>query len=277
MRIVVNVDDVGLHPAIGRAVMILKEKGVVSSISLKGNEALDELDEGLLDMDVGVHLDILRGRPVSHWQHVSTLCDDFGSFYSNPAELFEKYAIGKVEHAHVEMEWRAQIEHVMDVGGQPTHLTSHKHLHGWPSLAGVASKLAREYGIGWIRKPIKCDEIAKLDRSAFPSRFRNVCTFFDRESEDVQWSDWLWVPEEIEDFSPVTFSESLAFQQGRIDIVEIACCPGIMVSGDQPVPHYANPTVTAHQWRTEFRSLAEDNWLETLRQHGHVTSYSEMG
>lgn len=275
MQVIINVEDVGLHPAVGRAVSILREKGVVTAFSVKANESLEELDPELMDMDVGVHLDILRGRPVSHWQHVATLCDEFGSFLSSPVALFSKYAIGKVEHAHVEAEWRAQIERILGMGIQPTHLTSYKHLHGWPSFAQIATGLAREYGIKWLRKPIECAEIAKLDKTPFPAKFQSVCGFFDRESSQVNWTDWVWEAQEADDFSPSSFLDALSGLDADIRVGEICCCPGALTAGDEPIPYYSNPPATAHRWNTEFKSLVEDPWAEALHKV-ELVSYSDL-
>ncbi len=35
----------------------------------------------LQGISIGVHLDILRGRPLSHWQEVNTLVDENGAFF----------------------------------------------------------------------------------------------------------------------------------------------------------------------------------------------------
>lgn len=278
MKIIVNVEDVGLHPAVERAVGILKEKGIVTACSIKANEKLAGVPMELAGLDIGIHLDILRGRPLRHWQHVATICDENGSFHSNPAVLFQQYAMGKVDHAHVEMEWREQIESVLGLGITATHLTSYKHVHGWPSLAKIAASLAKEYGIDWIRKPEECSEIAKLDKSGFPSKFQNVCGFFDRETDGVGWTDWMWSSANGKSFTPDAFVLAVQNEMPKnAEIIELRCRPGILIGGDAPIPHYAGSVRMALRWQTDYKSLTEHDWREVLnRKPFALSGFSEL-
>lgn len=267
MNFVVNVDDLGLHPAVRRAVEVLAEKGVVTSGSVLAAGMDMESCLQLEGISLGIHLDILRGRPLSHWQHVNTLVDDNGAFLNDPVKLFRLYAAGKVDHAQVEREWRAQIERVWDLGLRPTHLTSHKHVHAWPSLTRIAAELAERYYIDWIRKPVECSEIARLDKSGVQSKFLNVCGFFDRELSSVKWTDMFWdaevggVP-----LSPKAFRKDVEqCDWDRQSVVELCCVPGVTIAGDPPIPLESNPPALSARWRSEFRSLAEDDWFGTAR------------
>lgn len=266
MNLIVNVNDAGLHPAVRRAVEILSEKGVVTSASLLATGMDVEAAAGLQGVSLGVHLDILRGRPVSHWQEVSTLVDENGMFYVDPVKLFRLYAKGKVEHSQVEQEWRAQIERLLELGVELTHVTSYKHVHSWPSLTHIVAGLAREYGIDWVRKPEECEEIARLDKSDMQEKFQNVCGFFDREADDVSWSHCFWEAHaQGVDFSPKSFAEYiLQCNCDNDDVIELCCSPGVTVAGDPPIPDYCNPPKISGIWRNEFRSLAEDDWLKTF-------------
>jgi predicted glycoside hydrolase/deacetylase ChbG (UPF0249 family) len=51
----------------------------------------------------------------------------------------------------VEPELRAQIEKVLAAGLHVTHLNGHQHLHMLPRVRRVVQRLAREYGIGYVR------------------------------------------------------------------------------------------------------------------------------
>jgi predicted glycoside hydrolase/deacetylase ChbG (UPF0249 family) len=52
---------------------------------------------------------------------------------------------------NIEPELRAQIERVLATGLRVTHLNGHQHLHQWPRISRIVRKLAREYGIGYVR------------------------------------------------------------------------------------------------------------------------------
>ncbi|QJB56018.1 ChbG/HpnK family deacetylase [Pseudodesulfovibrio sp. zrk46] len=280
MKLIINVDDAGLHPAVNRAVEILAEKGLCTSASIVANGLAVKSATALEGVSLGVHLDILRGRPVSHWQNVTSLVDKNGAFLMDPVILFQRYAAGKVDHMEVEKEWRAQIEHIMSLGVKPTHLTSHKHVHGWPSLTRMAVNLAKEYGIDWIRKPEECSEISKLDKSIYQSKFLNVCGYFDRELDGVNWTDVLWSAVDHDGaMSPERFVVYLD-NCGDVkpdSVLELGCGAGMITAGDPPIPPEYDPTKISAVWRDQFRSLAEDAWPEAIKMLGaELVTYSEL-
>jgi predicted glycoside hydrolase/deacetylase ChbG (UPF0249 family) len=51
----------------------------------------------------------------------------------------------------VKGELRAQIEKVLATGLRVTHLNGHQHLHQLPSVRRIVTRLASEYGIGYVR------------------------------------------------------------------------------------------------------------------------------
>jgi predicted glycoside hydrolase/deacetylase ChbG (UPF0249 family) len=266
MEIVINVEDVGLHPAVGRAVELLADKRLVTSISVVAHGDDVENAVALQGVGIGVHLDILRGRPLCHWQEVKSLVDENGMFLVHPVKLFQRYSTGKVDHEHVQMEWRAQIERILDLGIKPTHLTSHKQVHAWPSLTRMVGELAKEYGIEWIRRPEDCREISKLDNAGDSTKFLNVCSFFDRETEGVGWTDYLLCDfDDDELLSADMFTEFLSrFKPSDDATIELSCRPGVTVAGDPPIPPYCNPPSLTAAWRHDYQSLSEDAWSDVF-------------
>lgn len=269
-----NADDAGIHPAVRRGIELLRDKKLLTGISVVATGMDLENAARVPDVDVGIHLDILRGRPVSHWQHIVTLVDENGAFLENPVTLFQRYAKGKVDHEHVEMEWAAQIERVLDLGVRPSHITSHKHVHGWPSLSRMVADLAKKYGIHWIRKPEECAEISRMKKDGVDEKFRNVCSMFERESTDVNWTDVFWPGDGSDGFSVDSFvshfRESVSLADG--EIVEICCRPGVTKAGDPPIPQFCNPTQIGAVWEKEYTSLANEDWKGALENEGLTLS-----
>ena len=62
MRLVVNVDDVGLHPAVQRAVERTAAAGIVTSASVMANAPWVREARRLSGIGLGVHLNILREK-----------------------------------------------------------------------------------------------------------------------------------------------------------------------------------------------------------------------
>lgn len=272
MKIIVNVDDAGVHPGVARAVETLANKGVVTSTSLVANGPDVEGAAGLDCIGLGVHLDILRGRPVGHWQDRKTLVDENGMFLGSPTQLFKRYVMGKLDHGHVEKEWAAQIERVLDLGVKPTHLTSQGHVHAWPTLTRMAGDLATRYNIRWIRKPEECSELTRLDIGGLQTKFLKVCGLFSRDTEEVSWPDLIWgIADQGSALQPESFLEYMKRSKEKlevVDIVEICCRPGLMSAGDPPISNVYGPTNISATWRAEFESLSNPAWLDVFAELG---------
>ncbi len=78
-------------------------------------------------------------------EKMRTLVDPTGYFYTfQDMEPF----LAQVGLDELEAEWRAQIESVLALGLQPTHLDWHSlRIGGRPDIAGLMFRLAREYGL----------------------------------------------------------------------------------------------------------------------------------
>jgi predicted glycoside hydrolase/deacetylase ChbG (UPF0249 family) len=152
-RLIVNADDLGLSPAVNRGIIELQAAGIVTSASLLMNlpataDALDRTADGRLD--VGVHLNLTVGRPLSG--PAPGLVGRDGRLAPLPV-VVRRLLRGELRLATVEREWAAQIEALLATGRRAAHLDSHQHLHALPGLLGLAGRLARRYDIGALRLP----------------------------------------------------------------------------------------------------------------------------
>ena len=50
-------------------------------------------------------------------------------------------------------EMRSQVQKILDVGLQPTHLDTHKHTHLLPPVLEALARLSEEFRIPWVRRP----------------------------------------------------------------------------------------------------------------------------
>ena len=101
-------------------------------------------------LGVGIHLNIVRGKPVSKPEEVSSLLNKNGNFLTI-YPFVRKFILGKIEVEQIEKEFRAQIEKVFDEGIEITHFDSEKHVHSIPKIMRVVIKFAKEYKIPKIR------------------------------------------------------------------------------------------------------------------------------
>jgi hopanoid biosynthesis associated protein HpnK len=156
-RLIVNADDFGLTRSVSQAIVRAHQGGIVTSTSLLANgEAFDlavELARGEARLGVGIHLNLTEGKPVAKFPPASRLIDAGGSFRSRPLGLAGKIILCQVKLGEVEKEMRAQIEKILKTGLKADHIDSHKHIHLFPPVFELTTRLAREYRIGWIRCP----------------------------------------------------------------------------------------------------------------------------
>ena len=154
-RLIINADDFGLSSQVNKAIIEAFKQGVLTNASLLANglsfqEAV-ALAKANPELGVGIHLNILRGKPLSVLNEVRSLVDQRGFFQESPLRLGSKILLSKISLSEIEKEFKAQIMKVMEEGVQPTHLDTEKHIHILPSILRIIIKLAKEFKINKIR------------------------------------------------------------------------------------------------------------------------------
>lgn len=155
--LVVTADDVGLHPGMTDGALAAHDDGIVTACSLAPCGAAFTGAVAALAtrpaLDVGVHLALVEERPLSPPGEVPSLVGRDGRFHPGFPSFVVRYAVGAIDLAEVEQEWRRQIGRVLDAGLSPVHLNSHQHLHALPRLFALTARLAAEHGIPFVRLP----------------------------------------------------------------------------------------------------------------------------
>lgn len=140
-RLIVTADDVGLHPGMTEGAIRAHREGIVTACSLVANgvafyDAVERLRD-VPSLEVGVHLTLVEERSLTGMR----LPRSYAGFVR-----------GQKDRAAIEGELRAQIERVLAAGFRVTHLNGHQHVHMWPHVFAIVSRLADEYGIGYVRR-----------------------------------------------------------------------------------------------------------------------------
>jgi predicted glycoside hydrolase/deacetylase ChbG (UPF0249 family) len=115
--------------------------GIVTACSLVANgaafyDAVERLRDVSL-LEVGVHLTLVEERSLTGMRVPSS---------------YVGFLLGQKDVGAIERELRAQIERVLAAGIRVTHLNGHQHVHMWPHVFVIVSRLADEYGIGYVRR-----------------------------------------------------------------------------------------------------------------------------
>lgn len=258
MFIIITVDDLGLHPAVRRAVKQLSLAGKITSVSLLANGPDVENCFDFNELGIGVQLNVLQGRPLSRQENVSSMLRHDGCFLGDYDVMFKRFLDGKVQLGQIETEWAAQIEFVLDHSVKPTHLTSHQSMHAWPGLMNIAGRLAQRYGIGWIRKPPQCESVLD-DAPGNRSDFLNICTMLQTLPEPIRTPDLVWgTGQEQGDGQPMSFLKK--YRAADYNVIEIVNTPAHPKHGDKPIANPFVPGPTRAQWGTALIAMESKQW-----------------
>ncbi|HUQ16587.1 MAG TPA: ChbG/HpnK family deacetylase [Candidatus Saccharimonadales bacterium] len=160
-RLIVNADDLGRAPGINAGIRRAHREGIVTAATLMvaapASVAAGRLARELPGLDIGVHLALTYGRPITAPPRIPSLVEAGGGFPATP-EAFLGTRRAVAEEALIE--YRAQYERARELlGHAPTHLDSHHWLHDEPALEWAITELARETGA-----PLRQHSAAQRDR-----------------------------------------------------------------------------------------------------------------
>jgi hypothetical protein len=136
-RLIVSADDLGMAPPITNAIIDCHLGGIVTSTNLMANmpgaaHAARRVGE-TPRLDVGLHLNLTEGAPVSAPERIAKLLGPNGEFL--PKELqMQRFASDERMVDQVARELEAQICRALELGVRPTHCNSH---HGIQRAAVV--------------------------------------------------------------------------------------------------------------------------------------------
>lgn len=178
-RLIVNADDFGLTKGVNRAIADLHNAGSLTSATLMANglafnDAV-EIARRNPNLDVGCHVVLVDGEPVSATAEISSLVD-----YESSARAFHasfgRFALalysGKIREQDIEHEAVAQIRKLQQAGVRVTHLDTHKHTHMFPRVLRPLLRASEATGVRAIRNPFEARDRAGLRGLHLPGLHR---------------------------------------------------------------------------------------------------------
>lgn len=156
--LIINADDFGYCPKRDRAIVDLFHRKCLSSTSVLVNgmnvqQACTAAKAAGLPM--GIHLNLTEGRPIStDIDRIQSLVDNHG-FLHGKFGLRNELENDRIQTEHIEYEIRMQLNRYFELMDHqsPEHIDGHQHIHVHPKLVEIVARLAREYGIEYIRAP----------------------------------------------------------------------------------------------------------------------------
>ena len=148
-RLIVNADDFGRARGVNRGILRAHRDGIVTAatlmVSAPATDDAARIARDVPTLDVGVHLTLTYGRPISDPAAVASLVEPDGSFPRVPSAFL---GTGRADRDEALAEYRAQVARAGSLlGRRPTHLDSHHWLHDEPALEWAITTLARETGM----------------------------------------------------------------------------------------------------------------------------------
>lgn len=138
-QLIVNADDFGFTQDVNAGIIEAHERGIVTAATLMPTGAAFadavERTRAYPALDVGCHL-VLVGAP---------------GLPANVAALAAAVAAKRLPILDI---LRAQVETIMRAGLRPTHADTHKHTHLLPPVFEAVARVAEEFGIPWVRRPL---------------------------------------------------------------------------------------------------------------------------
>lgn len=214
-RLVLHADDFGLNAAVTHGIIDAFSDGLLTSTSILTNAPAAELairewkrlDEtrrtnGLRSadlrtrlgdkcgpFDLGVHLNLTQGRPLTAQRFPSDLLDAGGRF-PPPGKLFVKLLVsGKRLRSALDDELSAQIEWLLDHGFQPTHLNGHQYIETMPVIRDLLPELASRYAVHCVRAA--CEPGHRRTSLRPDMRLSNWCLSFVKQYYALRCRDRL--------------------------------------------------------------------------------------
>jgi predicted glycoside hydrolase/deacetylase ChbG (UPF0249 family) len=120
---------------------------------LPSSDVRQHLNDSAAPFDLGIHLNLTQGRPLTGEKYPAELLDRRGLF-PGIAVLARRLLIGGWNYRDfIEQELKAQIEVLLDHGVSPIHLNAHQYVDMFPVVASLLPALLARYAIPVIRVP----------------------------------------------------------------------------------------------------------------------------
>lgn len=175
--VVLHADDFGMNSAVNEGILTAFRDGLLTSTSLLANAPdadaackawpdlisdhqagrlqstprRNETHDPAVPFDLGVHLNLTQGKPLSGDRYPAALLDARGNFPGITQVFFQLRSLSSDRLPAIELELRSQIEWMCERGIKPTHLNGHQYIELIPQIAQMIPRLLARYSIPVVR------------------------------------------------------------------------------------------------------------------------------
>jgi predicted glycoside hydrolase/deacetylase ChbG (UPF0249 family) len=147
IRLIVNADDLGLHPRIDDGIFAAHKDGIVTSatVLISGRSAASAMAQAKAEkVPLGLHLCLTSHLTPAAPAHEVRWLAPGGRFRRSWPELSAAWFAGLIPKDEIRRELRAQLHKAHKLGAKIDHLDSHQHLHWLPGLVELWEEVAFE-------------------------------------------------------------------------------------------------------------------------------------
>lgn len=132
-------DDYGLDESTNLAIRFLAKKKLITGASVLVTHC-NFVDRELSQIQVGLHLNLTQGKPISPPEEVSSLTNSKGEFLGLKGFIL-RTLLGLISEGEIRKEIIAQIEKFKNLGVPLAHIDGHEHIHYLPSIHTVLTQI----------------------------------------------------------------------------------------------------------------------------------------
>ncbi len=272
IQVVINADDLGLHPRIDEGILRAHAEGVVTSATVlaTGRNVSDAVARARAQkLPLGVHLCLTTHlKPAAPASDVRWLAPG-GRFRKDWREFSAAWVGQLIPAEEVALELKAQLETVRGLGVEVDHLDTHQHLHLLPGIRRLVEALAVEQGLP-VRWPVERPSVRWLlrPRSAVKSVLLSSMAGIRREGQARRIrSHGVFDSGAIDEKALLRLLKRLG--SGRHEIVcHPGLAPGVVV--EDPDWRYG--------WETEFAAVCSPRVRALIKERGiELCSFGQLG
>jgi chitin disaccharide deacetylase len=250
MRIIVNADDLGISEPVNEAIFQGMQRGTITSATVLSNGPAVRAAAQRLNLfpncSFGVHLNLTEFEPLCSGSRtdLANILDQNKCFNGNS---IREVRIGVPMLRAIFREWCFQIENLMRLGVEPSHLDAHHHVHTIPQMIPVLAALRRRYKINKVRIS------------------RNMYDLTERPGQLLLTKKWLYN----------SALRTIGFRTTRI-FTDLGTF--IKLCASRP-PRLASVELMTHPGaipRDEEANLLESDWLGRLSYSATLVSYNNL-
>ncbi|MBL7685855.1 MAG: ChbG/HpnK family deacetylase [Deltaproteobacteria bacterium] len=157
-RVIIHADDFGYSSSVNQGILKGMQTGRITSASTLTN-FLNSTSEALTlarlhTLDVGWHVNLTEGVPLSSPSEIPSLISSEGKFHPLKTFILKCY-LRQISPEEIFRELSAQYEVFEKFSIKPSHIDGHEHVHVFPIISPIVRKIAYEHSIPFVRLPVE--------------------------------------------------------------------------------------------------------------------------